>query len=71
MKEIKLDPQQIQKDAFLMVYTIYETYLNQKNLQNEYLTFVQCFEVFLKSDVLPKSLHSTKKVDLNIDSDHE
>ena len=58
MKELKANPTQLPKDAFSMVCKIYEKYLKPEVVCDEYLNFIQCFDVFLKTDELPKYLHS-------------
>lgn len=52
-----------------MVCTVYKKYLIPEVICDEYLNFIQCFDVFLKTDELPKYLHSDN--DIASDSDSE
>lgn len=52
-----------------MVCTIYKKYLIPEVICDEYINFIQCFDVFLKTDELPKYLHSDN--DIANDSDSE
>jgi len=46
MKELKANPTQLPKDAFSMVCKIYKKYLKPEVVCDEYLNFIQCFDVF-------------------------
>ncbi|CAI6370706.1 unnamed protein product [Macrosiphum euphorbiae] len=71
MKELKANPTQLPKDAFSMVCKIYKKYLNPEVVCDEYLNFLQCFDVFLKTDELPKYLHSDNDIAKDSDSELE
>jgi len=54
-----------------MVCKIYKKYLKPEVVCNEYLNFIQCFEVFFKTDELPKYLHSDNAITKDSDSELE
>ncbi|CAI6358830.1 unnamed protein product [Macrosiphum euphorbiae] len=71
MLELKANPTQLPKDAFSMVCKIYKKYLNPEVVCDEYLNFIQCFDVFLKTDELPKYLYSDNDIAKDSDSEFE
>jgi len=71
VKELKANPTQLPKDAFLMVCTIYKKYLKPEVICDEYLNFIQCFDAFLKTDEFPKYLHSDNDIAKDSDSELE
>lgn len=69
MKEMKKDSLKIPKDAFKIFGNIYGKFINNNidKLKEEYMTFANCYEQFMKVEKLPDVLHEQH----NMDTDSE